>query len=49
MEEVLAVSTRPYDASRPLICMDEGAKTVQAQTHDPLPMQAGKVEREDDE
>ncbi len=47
MEEVLAVYTRPYDASRPLICMDEGAKTLQAQTHDPLPMQAGKVERED--
>ena len=47
MEEVLAVYTRPYDASRPLICMDEGAKTLQTQTHDPLPMQAGKVERED--
>jgi hypothetical protein len=47
MEEVLAVYTRPYDASRPLICMDEGAKTLQAQTHDPLPMQAGKVEREE--
>ena len=47
MEHVLAVYTRPYDASRPLICMDEGAKTLQAQKHDPLPMQEGKVERED--
>jgi hypothetical protein len=47
MEEVLAVYTRPYDERHPLICMDEGAKTLQAQTHDPLPMQAGKVERED--
>ena len=47
MEDVLAVYTRPYDASRPLICMDEGAKTLQAQKHDPLPMQEGKVERED--
>ena len=46
MEDVLAVYTRPYDASHPLICMDEGAKTLQAQKHDPLPMQAGKVERE---
>ena len=44
---MLAVYTRPYDASRPLICMDEGAKTLQAQKHDPLPMQEGKVERED--
>jgi len=47
MEDVLAVYTRPYDGSRPLICMDEGAKTLQAQKHDPLPMQEGKVERED--
>lgn len=47
MEDVLAVYTRPADASRPLICMDEGAKTLQAQKHDPLPMQEGKVERED--
>ena len=47
MEEVLSVYTRAYDARRPLICMDEGAKTLQAQMHEPLPMQAGKVERED--
>ena len=47
MEEVLSVYTRPYDATRPLICMDEGAKTLQAQTHDPLPMQAGQVQREE--
>lgn len=47
MEDVLAVYTRPFDANRPLICMDEGAKTLQAQKHDPLPMQEGKVERED--
>ena len=49
MEDVLAVYTRPYDATHPQICMDEGGKTLQANTHEPLPMQAGKVEREDDE
>ncbi|HWZ18463.1 MAG TPA: IS630 family transposase [Ktedonobacteraceae bacterium] len=47
MEEVLAVYTRPSDARRPLICMDEGATTLQAHKHDPLGMQAGKSEREE--
>jgi hypothetical protein len=47
MEDVLSVYKRPYDASHPLLCMDEGGKTLQANTHDPLPMQAGQIERED--
>lgn len=47
MEDVLSVYTRPYDASHPQICMDEGGKTLQANTHDPLPMKKGQVERED--
>jgi len=47
MEDVLAVYTRAYDASQPQICMDEGGKTLQANTHDPLPLQVGKIEREE--
>jgi DDE superfamily endonuclease len=47
MEDVLSVDTRPYDASHPQICMDEGGKTLQANTHDPVPMRAGQAERED--
>lgn len=47
MEDVLAVYTRAYDASHPQICMDEGGKTLQANTQDPLPLQVGKLERED--
>ena len=47
MEDVLAVYTRPCDERFPVICMDEGGKTLQAQTHDPLPMQPGQVERQD--
>lgn len=47
MEDVLSVYTRPYDASHPQICMDEGGKTLQANTHDPLPMRPGQVERQD--
>ncbi len=47
MEDVLSVYKRPYDARFPQVCMDEGGKTLQAQTHDPLPMRAGQVEREE--
>jgi hypothetical protein len=47
MEDVLAVYKRPFDARFPLICMDEGGKTLQASIHEPLAMQQGKVERED--
>lgn len=47
MEDVLSVYKRPYDARFPQVCMDEGGKTLQAHTHDPLPMQPGQVERED--
>jgi len=47
MEDVLSVYTRPFDARFPQVCMDEGGKTLQAHTHDPLPMEPGQVERED--
>jgi DDE superfamily endonuclease len=47
MEDVLAVYMRPCDERRPLICMDEGNKSVQAQTHEPVPAKPGTVERED--
>ena len=47
MEDVLSVYKRPYDARFPQVCMDEGGKTLQASTHDPVPMQPGQVERED--
>lgn len=47
MEDVLSVYKRPFDPHFPLICMDEGGKTLQANTHELLPMKPGKVERED--
>jgi hypothetical protein len=47
MQDVLSVYTRPFDPRFPQICMDEGGKTLQAQTHEPLPMKPGKIERED--
>jgi hypothetical protein len=47
LEDVLDVHTRPSDASRPVVCMDEINRQVLADLRDPLPMQPGQPERED--
>jgi hypothetical protein len=47
MEDILEVYKRPYDASRPLICMDEMPKQLLSDTRDPLPVCPGKPARED--
>jgi hypothetical protein len=47
MEDVLDVYKRPYDARRPLICMDEMPKQLLSDTRDPLPVGSGKPVRED--
>jgi hypothetical protein len=47
MEDVLEVYKRPYDARRPLICMDEMPKQLLSDTRDPLPVCPGKPARED--
>lgn len=49
MEDVLAVYTRPYDPQRPVICLDETSKQVLRQVRPALPMQPGRVRREDHE
>jgi len=45
MEDVLSVYERPYDAKRPLVCMDEKAKELQWHTEqrEPLAPQPGKA------
>jgi transposase len=48
MEDVLGVYTRPYDPLRPQICMDETSKRLLRETRQPLPMQPGKPERQED-
>jgi DDE superfamily endonuclease len=48
MEDVLEVSTRPYDARFPQICMDESAKQLLQDKREGLPMQPGQPERFDD-
>jgi hypothetical protein len=41
MEEVLAVYHRPYDAKRPLVCLDEVSKVLHSTPSGTIPMQPG--------
>lgn len=47
MEDVLEVYTRPYDASHPLVCLDEASKQLVADVTPPLPMEPGQPARQD--
>lgn len=47
MEEVLAVYTRPYDPTRPVVCLDETSKQLVSETRTPLPAEPGQPERVD--
>lgn len=48
MEDVLDVYCRPYDPSRPVVCMDESSKQLVPDVRDPLPMAPGVPQRGDD-
>ncbi len=47
MEDVLAVYTRPHDAERPLVCLDEAAKQLTSETRAPMAMVPGRAARYD--
>lgn len=47
MEDVLEVYTRPYDARRPLVCMDETPKQLVGETRGAVPMAPGHAARHD--
>jgi hypothetical protein len=49
MEDVLEVYHRPYDAERPVVCMDECSKQLIGEVRDPLPPKPGHVAKEDSE
>jgi transposase len=49
MEDVLEVYARPYDAKRPVVCLDEKSKELHGHLRDPLPLQPGKPVRQDSE
>ena len=47
MEDVLEVYKLPYDAKRPVICMDEMPKQLLAETRDPISCQPGQPAKQD--
>jgi hypothetical protein len=47
MEDVLEVYHRPYDAQRPLVCLDEASKQLVGEVVPPLPAGPGQPERFD--
>lgn len=47
MEDVLDVYCRPYDPSRPVVCMDETCKQMVAEVRPPIPAAVGRCERYD--
>ena len=47
MEKVLEVYKRPYDSSRPIVCMDESPKQLIGERKTPIPAKPGSEERYD--
>ena len=47
LEDVLEVYHRPYDPSRPVVCMDESNKQLIAEVREPLPPKPGVVAKQD--
>ena len=49
MEDVLTVYSRPYDAKRPVVCMDEKPYQLLADKRDPLPTRPDSTKKIDSE
>jgi hypothetical protein len=47
MENVLDVYRRPFEASRPVVCMDETPRQLIGQTRQPIAVSPGQLARED--
>jgi hypothetical protein len=47
MEDVLDVYQRPYDAKRPVVCLDETSKELRGTPRGSLPLERGQAERQD--
>jgi DDE superfamily endonuclease len=47
MEDVLEVYHRPYDAKRPLVCLDEASRQLIGEVVQPIPAGPGQPERFD--
>jgi len=49
MEDVLDVYHRPYDESKPLVCLDEASKQLVAEARPSIPVEPGQPKRVDPE
>lgn len=49
MEDVLEVYHRPYDPTRPQVCLDETSRQLLGHVYEPLPARPGRLTRVDDE
>jgi len=49
MEDVLAVYERPYDASEPVVCLDERPVSLHGDIRPPIPAKPGKPAKRDNE
>src|SRR5512135_3449509 len=49
MEDVLEVYHRPFDPSRPLVCLDEASNQLTGEVAEPVPAEPGQPERIDSE
>src|SRR5260221_1899126 len=47
MYDLLGLYAKAYDATEPVICLDEKSKQLLEQTRRPLPASAGQVAKED--
>jgi len=47
MEDVLDLYEEPHDEKNPVVCLDEKPYQLLEQTHEPIPVEEGKPERED--
>jgi hypothetical protein len=47
LEEVFHLYSQPIDKSRPLVCFDEKPVQLLGDVVAPLPIQQGKIERQD--
>lgn len=47
MEAVLTLYQQPYDPNRPMICFDEKSIQLLDHSRSPLPLEVGKVQRQD--
>ena len=45
MEDILQVYARPYDARRPVVCMDETNKQLIGEVREPLPARPGQAQK----